>query len=44
MKIIINFKKIYSKFERIHAQTSSDRYISYLRKKGVKIGEGCEFF
>ena len=33
-----------NKIEAIIAKTSSDRYVKYLRKKGVKIGEGTIFF
>lgn len=37
-------KKIISKIERKWAQSSSLRMISYLRKKGVKIGDRVSFF
>ena len=37
-------KNILGKIERRLALRSSTTYINYLRKKGVTIGEGCEFF
>lgn len=33
-----------NKIEKIWAKTSSNRYIDYLKKKGIKIGKGSVFF
>ena len=37
-------KRILNKVKKEWAKTSSDRYIKYLRSKGITIGEDCEFF
>lgn len=37
-------KKIILKLEKLYATTSSQRYLAYLRKKGVKIGEETVVF
>ncbi|MBD3343018.1 MAG: acyltransferase [Candidatus Lokiarchaeota archaeon] len=37
-------RRIAAKFEQLYAKTNSDRYINFLRKKGVRIGEDCQFF
>ena len=33
-----------NKIKAIWAKTSSNRYINYLKKMGIKIGKGTEFF
>lgn len=40
MKII---SSLINKARKIYYTSSSERYIKYLRNRGVKIGEGCIF-
>ncbi|AOY01890.1 DapH/DapD/GlmU-related protein [Jeongeupia sp. USM3] len=37
-------KKLHSKIQRAWAESGNDRYIRYLRRKGVRIGHGVNFF
>lgn len=41
MKIL---KRIYNKIYNSYVRSSSSRYISYLRKKGMKIGDNLDIF
>ena len=36
-------KKLWNKFYRMYYTSSSDRYVKYLRKRGVRIGGGTKF-
>lgn len=43
LKIIINkFYNLHKRFERLFSKRSSDAYLSWVKRQGVKIGEGCQ--